>query len=90
MTSSYSTLGLMGPFSRDLLSKITDADVSNESFPFMSSQKIEIGPVSVQATRITYVGDLGWDLYIPTESATIVFDIIKDKGKICGILLDIG
>ncbi len=85
MTSSYSTLGLMGPFSRDLLSKITNADVSNESFPFMSSQKIEIGPVSVQATRITYVGELGWELYIPTESATMVFDIIKDSGAPYGL-----
>ena len=69
----------MGPFSRGLLSKITDTDVSNESFPFMTSQRIEIGSVSVRATRITYVGELGWELYIPTESAAAVFDIIKDK-----------
>ena len=85
MTSSYSTLGLMGPFSRGLLSKITDTDVSNESFPFMTSQRIEIGSVSVRATRITYVGELGWELYIPTESAAAVFDIIKDNGTDYGL-----
>ena len=85
VTSAYAVLGLMGPRSRDLLSRVTDADLSNESFPFLSSKEIEIGYAKVQATRITYVGELGWELYVPTEFATGVYDAIVGKGDAFGL-----
>ena len=79
VSSSYAVLGLMGPNSRALLSEVTDADVSNEAFPYMSSREIAIGYASVRASRITYVGELGWELYIPTEFATHVLNRILER-----------
>ena len=69
VTSAYAVLGVMGPSSRDLLSALTDADLSNEAFPFGTSQEIDLGYARVRASRVTYVGELGWELYIPTEFA---------------------
>ena len=67
ITSAYSVLSIQGPKSRDFLSSITHADMSNEAFPFLTMQEIDIGYALVKALRITYVGELGWELYIPTE-----------------------
>jgi 4-methylaminobutanoate oxidase (formaldehyde-forming) len=78
VSSAYAVLGVMGPKSRALLSELTDADLSNDAFPFMSSQEIAIGYAPVRATRITYVGELGWEIYIPTEFATHVLDRIME------------
>ena len=78
VSSSYAVLGLMGPNSRSLLSEITDADVSNKAFPFLTSAEIAIGYAPVRASRITYVGELGWELYIPTEFATHVLERILE------------
>ncbi len=79
-TSSYAVLGLMGPRSRELLSQLTDTDVSNDAFPFATSQVIDLAYARVRASRITYVGELGWELYIPTEFAQGVFDAIAETG----------
>ena len=65
VTSAYAVLGIMGPRSRDLLAQVTNADVSNAAFPFGSSREIDIGYAHVRASRITYVGELGWELYVP-------------------------
>ncbi len=80
-TSAYAVLSVMGPRSRALLSRLTDADLSNSAFPFGTSQVIDLAYARVRASRITYVGELGWELYIPTEFAQGVFDAIWEEGK---------
>jgi glycine cleavage system T protein len=80
VTSAYAVLGVMGPNSRNLLARLTDADLSNEGFPFATSRIIDLGYARVRASRITYVGELGWELYIPTEFAQDVFDKIRAEG----------
>ncbi len=87
VSSASAVLSVMGPRSRDLLSTLTDADLSNEAFPFLSSREIELGYAPVRATRITYVGELGWELYIPTEFATHVYDAIVAEGENHGLRL---
>jgi glycine cleavage system T protein len=81
VTSGYAVLGLMGPRSRDLLGRLTDANLSNEAFPFATSQLIDIGYARARASRITYVGELGWELYIPTEFVQSVFDTLCEEGR---------
>ena len=75
----------MGPEARNLLTRLSDADLSNEGFPFGSSREIEIGYARVRASRITYVGALGWELYIPSEMATAVYDAIVAEGSDLGL-----
>ena len=69
VTDDLPMLGLMGPGSRDVLAQLTDADLSNEAFPFGTGQRIEIAGVSVLALRLTYVGELGWELYVSRDDA---------------------
>jgi 4-methylaminobutanoate oxidase (formaldehyde-forming) len=76
VTSQYAVLSIMGPAARDLLSSVTDADVSNEAFPFGTSRTIDVGYADARAARITYVGELGWELYIPADTAVHVYDTI--------------
>jgi 4-methylaminobutanoate oxidase (formaldehyde-forming) len=76
VTSGLATLAVMGPQSRALLSRLTDVDLSNEAFPFGTSQVIDLGYARVRASRISYVGELGWELYIPTEMAQHVYDTL--------------
>jgi 4-methylaminobutanoate oxidase (formaldehyde-forming) len=85
VTSGTSTLSLMGPKSRELLQRLSSADFSNEAFPFGSSQEIDLGMVRLRALRITYVGELGWELYVPSEFAPGVFDTIADEGAALGL-----
>jgi 4-methylaminobutanoate oxidase (formaldehyde-forming) len=72
-------LALMGPGSRDLLTRLTPADLSNQAFPFGAAQEIELGYALVRAQRISYVGELGYELYVPSEFAGPVFDVIMDR-----------
>ena len=81
VSSAFAMLGVMGPNSRALLSKVTDADLSNEKFPFATSQEIDIAYAKARATRMTYVGELGWELLVPTEFVQGVFDALIDAGK---------
>jgi 4-methylaminobutanoate oxidase (formaldehyde-forming) len=81
VTSAYAVLGVMGPNARDLIDKVSDADLSNESFPFGHFQEIEIGYAMVRALRVTYVGELGWELHIPTEYALHVYDTLMSAGE---------
>jgi 4-methylaminobutanoate oxidase (formaldehyde-forming) len=80
VTSGFATLGLMGPRSREVLAKLTDADLSNAAFPFGTSQEIDLGYARARASRITYVGELGWELYVPTEFVQGVYDSLIETG----------
>ena len=85
VTSAIAVIGIMGPNARALLARLTGADLSNHAFPFGTSREIEIGFATVRATRITYVGELGWELYVPTEFARGVFDAIVAEGGDFGL-----
>ena len=87
VTSGYAVLSVMGPESRNLLAKLTPADLSNDVFPFGSAQEIEFGYGKAIALRMTYVGELGWELYVPTEFAQDIFDKIFASGKDHGLQL---
>ncbi|HET9462231.1 MAG TPA: FAD-dependent oxidoreductase, partial [Gaiellaceae bacterium] len=84
LTSSWSTLGLWGPRARDVLGSVTSDDVSHEGFPFATCKVVEIGPVRVLASRISYVGDLGWELYVPFEQGARLWDIVWEAGRAHG------
>lgn len=85
VTSSLAVFGVMGPRSRDLLSTLTDADLSDAAFPFGTSRPITLGYAVVRATRITYVGELGWELYVPAEFAVGVYDDLLAAGAELGV-----
>ena len=87
VSSGMAVIGLMGPRSRELLSRLSDADFSNAAFPFGHSQLIDLAYARVRASRITYVGELGWELYIPTEFAPGVFDALMVEGEPLGLRL---
>jgi 4-methylaminobutanoate oxidase (formaldehyde-forming) len=78
-------LGLMGPSSRALLQMLSGEDLSNDAFPFGTSREIEIGYAIVRASRITYVGELGWELYVPADFALHVFDRVVEAGAAHGL-----
>jgi 4-methylaminobutanoate oxidase (formaldehyde-forming) len=81
VSSSMAVLSVMGPRSRELLSSLTPADMADAAFPFGTSQVIDLAYARVRASRITYVGELGWEIYIPTECAAGVFDALLEAGK---------
>jgi len=81
VTSAYSMLAVMGPKSRQLLTELTDADLSNASFPFATAREIDVAYARPLAVRISFVGELGWELYIPTEFSNNVFDALMSAGK---------
>ncbi len=81
VTSGLPMLSIMGPKSRALLEELSGEDLSNAAFPFGTSREIEIGHARVRASRITYVGELGWELYIPAEFAAHVFEVVSERGK---------
>jgi glycine cleavage system aminomethyltransferase T len=87
ITSAYSVLSVQGPISRDFLSSVTHADMSSTAFPFLTMQEIDIGYAPVKGLRITYVGELGWELYIPTEFSLHVYDTLVEKGEDFGLKL---
>jgi glycine cleavage system aminomethyltransferase T/glycine/D-amino acid oxidase-like deaminating enzyme len=86
LTSAWCTLGLWGPRARDILASTTSDDVSHEAFPFARCRTIEVGPLEVLASRISYVGDLGWELYVPMEEGARLWDIIAEAGAPDGIV----
>ena len=85
ITAAYSVLGVMGPRSRDLLAGLTDADLSEEGFPFATSRLVSMGHATVRATRMTYVGELGWELMVPVEFAAGVHDLLLREGADLGV-----
>jgi dimethylglycine dehydrogenase len=85
VTNEWGTLVLAGPRSRDLLTKITDADLSNEHFPWLTGQEVEVASVQLRALRINYVGELGWELHVPIEKLEHVYDAVWAAGEEFGI-----
>jgi heterotetrameric sarcosine oxidase gamma subunit len=86
VTSQYAVFGVMGPRSRALLSLLTRAELRNEAFPFGTSQLLDLGYSTVRATRITYVGELGWELYVPVEFAVGVYEDLMRFGSDLGVV----
>src|SRR5690606_25405034 len=81
VTEDFGTLSLMGPKARDVLAAVTDADVSNAAFPFGHVREITIARHTVRALRVTYVGELGWELHVPIAATGEVFDALMEAGK---------
>lgn len=86
LTNSYTTLGIWGSNARRILEKITSGDLSNEGFKFSTCKTIEIDTLRVLASRISYVGDLGWELYIPIEQGEALWDRVWEAGKEFGLI----
>lgn len=86
VSGTMAMLAVMGPQSRDLLTSITDTDLTNDAFPFGGSREIDLGLTYVRATRVTYVGELGWELLIPSESARHVWSLLREAGGPHGLL----
>jgi glycine cleavage system aminomethyltransferase T/glycine/D-amino acid oxidase-like deaminating enzyme len=85
-TSGLCTLGLWGPRARDILASVTPDDVSNEGFRFGRCRTLEIGSLRVLASRISYVGDLGWELYLPMEQGQKLWDLLWEAGRPHGVV----
>ncbi|RWB33811.1 MAG: FAD-dependent oxidoreductase [Mesorhizobium sp.] len=85
VTEDYGTLSLMGPRARDVLAAVTDADVSNTAFPFGHVREISIAGHTVRALRVTYVGELGWELHMPIAATGEIFDALMRAGEKHGI-----
>ncbi len=81
MTSAYSQINIQGPDSRELMQKITMADMSNEAFPYRHIEEISIGYAKAYCGRMTYLGELGYELFIPTEQTLHVYDTLVEAGK---------
>jgi len=87
VTSGTTLLSVQGPASRKLIGRLTDADLSNEAFPYLSARHIHAGYAPVLAIRVTYVGELGWELHVPAEYAAGVYDDLVDAGRDLGFRL---
>jgi glycine cleavage system aminomethyltransferase T/glycine/D-amino acid oxidase-like deaminating enzyme len=85
MTSAYAQLNVQGPRARELLQALTSADLSNAAFPFRAAREIDVGFARVLCVRITYLGELGYELYIPTEQALHVHDRLVAAGRALGM-----
>jgi len=86
VTGAYGVLGLMGPNSRDILRSVTDADVENAAFPFGTARRIDIGRAVATAVRITYVGELGWELHLPIEQMPAAYAALWEAGQPHGLV----
>ena len=85
VSESHAVIGAMGPNARTLLARLTDADISNEGFPFGTARTIELGKVTALAVRITYVGEQGWELHVPTSQAASLYDALMREGSSLGV-----
>lgn len=85
VTSAWAQVNIQGPRSRELLQRVTTADLSNAGFPFRTAREVDIGFARVLLVRITYLGELGYELYIPTEQAVHVYDVLVEAGREVGL-----
>ncbi len=85
VTTLYAVIGVMGPQSRELLSRLSDADFSADGFPYGTSRRLELGPTVVRASRVSFVGELGWEIYAPNEFAVHVHELLCDAGADLGL-----
>jgi len=81
ITDDYAVIGLWGPRARNILQAVTDADVSNDSFPYMTAMSVDVNGIKVLAQRVTYVGESGWELYVSTDDAIFVWDRLWTAGE---------
>lgn len=86
LTSAYGQLNVQGPRSRELLQQLTSVDLSQDAFPYRHAREIDIGYARVLCVRITYLGELGYELYIPTEQTAHVYERIVEAGARCGLV----
>jgi glycine cleavage system aminomethyltransferase T/glycine/D-amino acid oxidase-like deaminating enzyme len=86
VTSRFACIGLWGPAAREILQPLTDADLGNGAFPYMRAEELSVGPVPCLALRVTYVGELGWELYCPTEFGLRLWDAIWAAGRDHGLV----
>ena len=86
ITKELTCFAIMGPASRSILQSLTETDMSNTAFPFMSSQELTIAGIKVRATRITYVGELGWEIYAPVRDGLALWEKIMEAGKDVGLI----
>ncbi len=86
VTSRFACLGLWGPAAREHLQPLTEADLGNKAFPYMRARQLTVGPVPCLAVRVTYVGELGWELYCPAEFGRRLWDTIWDAGADHGLV----
>jgi glycine cleavage system T protein len=85
VTAAFAGINVQGPNSRALLQKVTPEDLSNDAFPFGASRMIEVGYATVRASRISYVGELGWELWVPSEMALHVYEVLCEAGEEFGL-----
>ncbi|MFN8079051.1 MAG: aminomethyltransferase family protein [Kineosporiaceae bacterium] len=86
LTSAWTTIGLWGPKARDILGKLTDDDISHAGFSFSSCREIEAAGLRVLASRISYVGELGWELYVPMETGARLWNALREAGSGDGLV----
>jgi len=86
VTSATAVLALMGPASRDILGAVTDDELSNAAFPFGSVRSLSVAGCELDALRITYVGELGYELHVPVELAVTVYDAVMAAGRPHGLV----
>jgi 4-methylaminobutanoate oxidase (formaldehyde-forming) len=86
VTSAYACFGLWGPRARDILQPLTTADLANGAFPYLRAREIAVGSVPCLALRVTYVGELGWELYCPTEYGLALWDTLWEGGRSHGLV----
>jgi 4-methylaminobutanoate oxidase (formaldehyde-forming) len=86
VTSARAVINICGPKARAVLQSVTEEDISNDAFPFATAQNIIVGAAPVRAVRIGYVGELGWELHVPTEYAAHVYETLASAGKAHGII----
>jgi len=85
VTSAYAVLSVQGPRSRALLARVSDADLGDQAFPFASAREIDLGYGRGTAVRLSFVGELGWELYVPGEFAVSLFDLLLEEGRALGL-----
>ena len=85
VTTQYGVLIVAGPHARDVLQKVTDADLSNKAFPWLSGKVIDVGAAHARALRVNFVGELGWELHHPIEMQNYIFDLLMEAGRPYGI-----
>src|SRR6185295_14137096 len=85
VTSSRAVINVQGPRSRDLLSRVTEDDVSNDAFPYLAAREIRVGYAPVRALRVTYAGELGWELHVPSEYALHLYEALWEAGQDLGV-----
>jgi glycine cleavage system aminomethyltransferase T/glycine/D-amino acid oxidase-like deaminating enzyme len=86
LTSAWTTFGLWGPRARDILGQVTADDIANAGFPFGTCKQIEVAGMTVLASRISYVGELGWELYVPIEQGARLWDTVFEAGQPAGLV----